>query len=254
MPQDKLPYMQFYPADWTQDVQVLSFEAKGVWIDMLCQMWVAKERGVLRWTLPQLMTFLRIDDLDHAEKILTELRSVARIFLKNSSENTTTPPLSLVEEITIKNRRMIRDESRRQARYDSQKRYRDKTERRTEDRRKIIKRSSEDREKTGRNQKSEIRNQKSEKKYIKKRRIPIPKDFKISDRIKTLATENDWPDPVGQLDRFKDHHAKKGDLFVDWEAAFRTWLRNGKEFALLAKFKDGGPRRVKKLKDQMKGK
>ncbi len=249
MPQDKLPYMQFYPADWTQDVQVLSFEAKGVWIDMLCQMWVARERGVLRWTLPQLMTFLRIDDLDHAGKILTELRSVARIFLKNSSENMVDPPLSLVEEITIKNRRMIRDENRRQARSDSQKRYRDKTERRGEDQKKIVKRSTKDQKKRGRNQKSEIRNQKSEKKYIKKRKMPIPKDFKISDRIKTLAKENGWPDPAIQFERFKDHHLKKGDLFVDWEAAFRTWLRKGKEFA-----QRDSPRQIKRLKDQMKGK
>jgi hypothetical protein len=248
MKQDKLPFMQFYPADWTQDVQVLSFEAKGVWIDLLCQMWVAPERGVLRWTLPQLMMFLRTDDLDHAEKILTELRSVARIFLKNSSENMVDPPLSLVEEITIKNRRMIRDEQRRQTRYDSQKRYREKDR----DKEKIVKRSTKDRKKKKQDGYiSEIRNQKSEKKYIKKRKIPIPKDFKISDRIKTLAKENGWPDPVGQFLSFKDHHLKKGDLFVDWEAAFRTWLRRGKEFAL----KDApAPRQIKRLKDQMKGK
>jgi hypothetical protein len=30
---------------------------------------------------------------------------------------------------------------------------------------------------------------------------------------------------------FQDHHAAKGSRFLDWDAAFRTWLRNGAKFA-----------------------
>ena len=31
---------------------------------------------------------------------------------------------------------------------------------------------------------------------------------------------------------FRDHHAAKGSRFVDWDAAFRNWLRNAERFAV----------------------
>jgi hypothetical protein len=41
-----------------------------------------------------------------------------------------------------------------------------------------------------------------------------------------LAKQNGWPDPRRELDAFKDYHLAHGTLMADWEAAFRTWLRN----------------------------
>ena len=46
-----LPFLQFYPADWLQDTRVLSLSAKGAWIDLLCAMWTARERGRIRMRL-----------------------------------------------------------------------------------------------------------------------------------------------------------------------------------------------------------
>lgn len=45
----KLPSFQFYPGDWLKDTNLrrCSHTAKGVWIDMLCLMFEADERGVL---------------------------------------------------------------------------------------------------------------------------------------------------------------------------------------------------------------
>lgn len=45
----KLPSFQFYPGDWQKDPDLrrCSHAAKGVWIDMLCLMFEADERGVL---------------------------------------------------------------------------------------------------------------------------------------------------------------------------------------------------------------
>lgn len=45
----KMPAFQFYPTDWLKDlsVQSLSFEQKGVWIDLLCIMHLSEERGKL---------------------------------------------------------------------------------------------------------------------------------------------------------------------------------------------------------------
>lgn len=58
------------------------------------------------------------------------------------------------------------------------------------------------------------------------RRTLIPEDFTVSGRIVELAKENKWPDPWDELNAFKDYHIAHGTLMADWEAAFRTWLRN----------------------------
>lgn len=34
-----------------------------------------------------------------------------------------------------------------------------------------------------------------------------------------------------EAEHFRDHHKSKGSLFVDWDAAFRTWLGNAQRFA-----------------------
>ncbi len=34
-----------------------------------------------------------------------------------------------------------------------------------------------------------------------------------------------------ELELFRDHHTAKGSTFVDWDAAFRTWLGNASRFA-----------------------
>lgn len=43
----KAPAFQFYPGDWMQDTRVLSLAAKGAWIDLLCAMWRSQTRGKL---------------------------------------------------------------------------------------------------------------------------------------------------------------------------------------------------------------
>jgi len=37
-------------------------------------------------------------------------------------------------------------------------------------------------------------------------------------------------DASQELTAFRDHHSAKGTRFVDWNAAFRTWLRNAVKF------------------------
>ena len=68
-------------------------------------------------------------------------------------------------------------------------------------------------------------------KHIKKKsKIRYPLDFSVSETMTALARENRWPDPNGELEAFKDHHVAKDSRFLDWEAAFRTWLRNAKKW------------------------
>jgi hypothetical protein len=62
------------------------------------------------------------------------------------------------------------------------------------------------------------------------KRTHIPEDFEVSARIIELAKENHWPDPHSEVNAFKDYHIARGTLMADWEACFRTWLRNCLKF------------------------
>lgn len=46
---ERLPYFNFYPADWLTDLslRLCSAETRGVWIDLLCHMSLSQERGYL---------------------------------------------------------------------------------------------------------------------------------------------------------------------------------------------------------------
>ena len=66
------------------------------------------------------------------------------------------------------------------------------------------------------------------------KKTPLPDDFKVSDRIVVLAKENGWPSPASEIEAFKDYHLAHGSTMVDWDAAFRTWLRNCVKWAKTA--------------------
>ena len=53
---NKRPSLQFYPADWLKavDLQMCSMNTIGVWINILCRMWEAKEEGILNGTTKEL--------------------------------------------------------------------------------------------------------------------------------------------------------------------------------------------------------
>jgi len=63
---------------------------------------------------------------------------------------------------------------------------------------------------------------------VQRRRIP--EDFSVSDRIIELARQNKWPDPHKEIEAFRDYHLARGTTMADWEAAFRTWLRNATQW------------------------
>jgi len=67
-----------------------------------------------------------------------------------------------------------------------------------------------------------------------KKKTPLPDDFSVNDRMVVLAKENGWPSPASEIEAFKDHHIAHGSMMADWDAAFRTWLRNCKKWAKTA--------------------
>ena len=64
-----------------------------------------------------------------------------------------------------------------------------------------------------------------------RRATRFPDGFSISDEMKAWASDHRLPDPSIELEAFRDYHTSKGSLFKSWDAAFMTWLRNGKRFA-----------------------
>lgn len=60
----------------------------------------------------------------------------------------------------------------------------------------------------------------------------IPKAFEpiLTDTAKGIVSS--WPQGrlERELEKFRDHHTAKGSVMEDWQAAFRTWLRNADEW------------------------
>lgn len=65
-----------------------------------------------------------------------------------------------------------------------------------------------------------------------KRRQQVPADW-LPDQagLEYAHREAGWPQARidHELDRFRDHHRSRGNLFLDVAAAWRTWIRNGAE-------------------------
>lgn len=162
----KLPFMQFFPADWLQDTQVLTLEGQGAWIKVICALHVSPTYGTRSWTKPELMTYLGIPYDETLGEILVQLDRVADIEARDIDENVARS-FSDAWFITITCRRMVRDWKRLTARQNTHKKYNDK--------RTTAKRQRNDTKTTAIYQKSEVRSQKS---YIRSQKILLRKRIK----------------------------------------------------------------------------
>jgi uncharacterized protein YdaU (DUF1376 family) len=106
----KLSFMKFYPYDWMNDTRSLSIEAKGCWIEILCLMWNAKERG--RWT-GTFQEFARVtgSPWESAPTLIAELEKVCTVTHRNDG-------------VTLENRRMRREEKHYKLASNRQRRWR----------------------------------------------------------------------------------------------------------------------------------
>lgn len=65
-----------------------------------------------------------------------------------------------------------------------------------------------------------------------KRACGIPTDFSLSDSLRSWSIKTGPAlDITAELDQFTDHHLAKGSLMKNWDAAFRTWIRNAIKFS-----------------------
>jgi hypothetical protein len=66
-------------------------------------------------------------------------------------------------------------------------------------------------------------------KKIPRHSTPLPPDWKYNDRHRELADAFGLNVHV-EWNLFKDRCLAKGETYADWDAAFRVWLRKGREF------------------------
>lgn len=70
----------------------------------------------------------------------------------------------------------------------------------------------------------------SAEKAKRKRGTQIPDGW--SPRLEERARARDAGlDCDAEVEAFRDHHKSRGNAFLDWDAAFRTWIRNGLKFS-----------------------
>jgi len=110
----KAPAGQFYWADWLRDteLQAVSAPSRGIWINLLCHMWFAENRGKIVGTQAELTRLANCTEHEFANF----LHEVARKRFGNVSRRH--------DEVTLKSRRMIRDEIARQATNERVKKHR----------------------------------------------------------------------------------------------------------------------------------
>jgi len=210
----KLPWMKFYPADWSQDTTPLSLVARGAWITIVCAMWRSEERGKL--SMP-LAGFCRLLGAPEAETlaVLEEL----------SVTGTASRVTEADKKVTLTCRRMIREYNSHRNHALRQQRYR--------------KAHSDDDQVTG--EKSEVRSQKSEVRIREEKKEGAP----TAPPITKPHFEKPTPEAVAEYGKqigfqidgqaFVDHYEARGWKYKgglamkNWQAAVRTWKRNGFE-------------------------
>ena len=120
----KAPAFQFYVKDWLSDPQLrLACPAtKGIWIDILCYMWDAPERGKLTGKLEKIARMVGASNGD-LEGFIAEATELAFCDISVTVCDMTQKSNAL---LTIINRRMFRENSKRENNRLRQQRFRER--------------------------------------------------------------------------------------------------------------------------------
>jgi hypothetical protein len=58
------------------------------------------------------------------------------------------------------------------------------------------------------------------------KRTKVQKNWQPTEADRAYAEERDIADIAAVAEEFRDYHAARGSLMLDWSAAWRTWVRN----------------------------
>ncbi len=93
----KLSFMKWFPGDWLRDTRILSAEAKGVWIDILCMAWNEPERGVYTRSKIDFCRELQILPKRYTS-IIEELAKVGGVTFRNDLITVTSRRMSKLDK------------------------------------------------------------------------------------------------------------------------------------------------------------
>lgn len=231
----KLPFFQFYPADWLQDTQILSLEEQGAWIKILCALHAASERGRKMSEDREWKQFLGYPQGDRALELIANLGSVAEIEFKTEDGKVW---------ITITSRRMMRDEAKRKQELTRKQAYEERNparHKRSDDDPTVIRQSSDaiptpilhtsefrdkDREAPGSANPPDRSNLGTRQRV----RSRLPDNFELTPERFAVAVKHGVGNPEAAFEAFKANHRSKGSMFLDWEQTWLTWCLREKEF------------------------
>ena len=116
----KAPAFQFYVKDWLSDPQLkqCSFSTKGIWIDLLCFMWDAPERGKLESTVNRLCKMIGARKSEF-ELFITEATELSFCDISVTGNGPS-------QDVTLINRRMNREVKQKENNRLRQQRHREK--------------------------------------------------------------------------------------------------------------------------------
>lgn len=195
----KAPAFQFYVKDWLCDtkLKMASFSTKGIWIDLLCYMWVNDIKGELISTWDSLKKLIGASEYE-----LTLFKDEAALLdfcYISVSDN---------KIITLRNRRMFRDEKHKKSNRERQARYQAK-------------------HKSNENITPPSSSSSPKKKYIKKKSLSFEEAKVALDESKIEYARKHGHDN-GSVDvlfeAFKAHHIAKGNVFKNWDQAWHKWV------------------------------
>ena len=102
----RLPYMQFYPADWCRDTFKLSLAARGAWIDLCCHLWTS-DTGEETNTIPEWSRLLRSTEAETLEVLTALIDTGVASGVRESGPSGS-------ERVTIRCRRIFNDKAERE--------------------------------------------------------------------------------------------------------------------------------------------
>lgn len=109
--QYKLPWIKFWTKAWKEKTRKLSGEARGVWIDLICEMWEQPRRGTITVSIESLARMLILP-----EKVVQ--RAIIEIINLGICDSDLKIPVVINTKnqfFTLRSRRIVRDEKRRKS-------------------------------------------------------------------------------------------------------------------------------------------
>lgn len=209
----KLPALQFYVGDWRKDpgVQALDYEARGVWLELLCLMHESDDRGRLLLNGQPMPDAALAQNLGLPEATLKQILSKIEAYGVASRDPDTG---------ALYCRRMVRDEDLRRKKAEAGRIGGSISK-------PPPKQTGSKNEAEGEANGGSSVSVSVSPSGIKR---PFPKDWEPNDNHQQRAGEYGL-DLDLEAEKFENHAISGGRKQIDWDRAFTNWLIQAKEFA-----------------------